>query len=171
MDERIWTDGPLNGAQTLRIGDSKVSLVAPPAQACLVTGDLSQRLKLLSPKSQLVGLCEKVNGEHPYAIRIARDSALLVLQVPLVRPMGWQPEGFALSDASDAYAALSITGAASGDILAQGTGAPLEAGSPSAAIRFAGIPTLLVGFGEGHLLWVQSASLTYITSFIKGLTV
>lgn len=170
MDERVWTDAPLGADETLSIGETKISLLSPPVQACLVTGNLAQALKALAPKAPMIGLCEAA-PEGAYAIRIARDNALLVLTTPLARDMGWQPEGVALSDASDVYAALHFIGGTPEALLAQGTSAPLEQGSPSAAIRFAGTPALLTRQGDGFSLRVQAASLTYISSFLRSMAV
>lgn len=166
MDERVWRDRPLKAGETLQIGATTVSLGAPPEQACLVTGDLGHALAAVAPNAPLIGLCEAA-PDGAFAIRIARDRALLVLPERLTRKMGWQAEGFALSDASDAYVRLALSGGNPQAILAQMTSAPFMQGSPSAAIRIAGQTGLLLRQGEAYELWVQAAFLTSTTDVLR----
>lgn len=76
-------------------------------------------------------------------LRTARDRALLVAESPLPLAPGWHCEGFAVSDASDAFAVFDLTGGAVAGLVREAVSADVEAGSPSAATLFAGVPAFL----------------------------
>lgn len=166
MDEREWTDRPLRAGETIELGATRIRLPGAPC-ALRISGDLTAAVAALAPNAPIAGLRGDV-GSGPYAIRMARDSALLVSQTPLVASPGWREAGFAISDADDCYTAVEFEGGDALRILAQATTADLERPSPSAAIGVLGLTMLLVRRGEAHLLWVETPYLSYLTSFLRG---
>lgn len=167
MDERDWTDRPLPEGGTLDLPGCRIAREAV-AHVSLVTGDLDAALAVLAPGAPMLGLAEGAAGAD-YAIRVARDHAVLVTAAPPGRPSGWQGEGFALSRADDRYARLSLTGPEAPHWLAHGLASPLPAASPSAAIRFAGRTVLLTGVPGGFALWADPADLTALTGVFRSL--
>lgn len=114
----------------------------------LVSGDYRDALARHAPAATEVGLWSVAAGE-PVAARIARDRVLLVASNPLDLPSGWQG-GWAASPAGDAWFVADIDGPATADLIREGTAADLDASSPSAAILFAGVRTILYRRAEQH---------------------
>lgn len=164
MDERVWTDRPLDVGGTLHAPDCVVTRGAPGALS-LISGDLSAALAALSLQAELLGFAA-VPDSPTYALRIGRDHALLVTPEPPQADMGWHAQGFALSDAGGAYARLDLQGPGAMDLLAHGLAAPAPEGSPSAALQFCGARVLVSGLPDGLSLWVDSARLTACCSFL-----
>jgi hypothetical protein len=77
----------------------------------------------------------------------ARDRALIVSAAELAVEPGWR-DGWAAAPAGDIYAVLEIDGAGLRHSSPEAASADLDAGSPSAAIMFAGIPACFTGPGR-----------------------
>ena len=107
----------------------------------LVSGDLDAARAALAPNASQAGLWQVVEGDA--LVRIARDRALLVATSPLLAAAGWSPGGWAASAADDGWAVFELSGESVRAVCAQATSADLEAGSPSAALLFAGVSCLL----------------------------
>lgn len=107
----------------------------------LLSGDLGAARAALAPAAAEAGLWQVAGGDA--LVRIARDRALLVTARPLDAPAGWSPGGWAASPADDAWAVFELAGESARAVCAQATSADLEAGSPSAALLFAGVACLL----------------------------
>jgi hypothetical protein len=167
MDERIWTDRPLAPGEALERPDCRVAHV-PSACQTLLTGDLDRAVAALAPGAPLLGLGGAA-GDAPFAIRVARDHAILVTEIPPDIAAGWHGDGFAISRADGRFCCLSLSGPGAADVLAQGLSSPLPAGSPSAALRFAGRTALLTGREGGFGLWVERADLTFVSSFLRAI--
>ncbi len=168
MEERDWTDRPLAWDAVIATPTCRVTRQQSGYQS-LVSGDLAAGLTVLAPGAAMIGFAETPAGAD-YAIRIARDRALLVTQSPPAREAGWQAEGVALSPAGECYACLALSGTGAMALLAQGLTSAPPTGSPSAALRFAGLTVLVTGAPHGCLLWVDPASLSYVTGFLSRLT-
>ncbi|MEM8848628.1 MAG: hypothetical protein AAGE03_01200 [Pseudomonadota bacterium] len=165
MDERDWTDRALTAGETLVLGDCTIGL-DPPRAATLVSGNVAAALDMLTSDVPILGLAEQSAGPA-FALRIARDQVLLITNKPLSAGEGWYGPGFALSRADDRFQAFQINGPGARDILAQGTSAPINVGSPSAAILFGGVFALLSGTKTGYLLWIERGWTAYLTSFLR----
>jgi sarcosine oxidase gamma subunit len=127
----------------------------------LISGNLAAALATFEPAPVSVGLWQIAPTGG--AIRIARDRALLVAAQALAAPAGWQAAGWVATDASDAYRVIEIAGSALRAIVAEAVSADLDAGSPSAAILFAGVPALLYRTGETRArLHVEAALAPYV---------
>ncbi|MDJ0822854.1 MAG: hypothetical protein QNJ09_13725 [Paracoccaceae bacterium] len=164
MDERIWTDRPLAVGTTIELPGCRVTRVEVGCQS-LLSGDLQAGLDILAPDAEMLGFAD-TPGTADHAIRIARDQALLVTAKPMESQPGWHPQGFALSPAGGRYACLSLIGPNAAELLAHGLTSAPPWDSPSAAVNFAGVPALVTGTSNGLTLWVESAYLTYVTSFM-----
>lgn len=159
MPEREWTDRPLaEGARVEVAGLVIYRAVSEPA--CLISGNLIKGMARLAPRAEVVGLYELRRADD--GIRIARDRALLM---GISGEEGWR-DGTACSPASGLYARFDLSGPALEAALAEGTSANLDAGSPSAAVLFAGQTCLLTRSDAGAELWVETAFATYMTTWL-----
>ena len=108
----------------------------------LIGGRVDRAIAALAPGDVSAGLWQ-VAAAAPYALRIGRDKALLVTEGERLERAGWRDEGWTASDASDAQVVFEIEGSATRAIVAEAVAADLDAGSPSAAVLFAGVPVFL----------------------------
>ncbi|MFD0860536.1 hypothetical protein [Roseovarius aquimarinus] len=168
MDERIWTDRPLQIGHSLEKRDCRISREAVP-HVTLVSGDLGLISLTLASGAQKLGLADVPAGSD-YMITISRDHAALVTDRPVERRSGWQPEGFALSPAPDAYALFTLRGPRAEAILGHGLNSVLPVGSLSCAVRFAHRTMLVTGLPDGFALWVLGAEITFVTRFLNGIS-
>jgi hypothetical protein len=160
-----WTPVPDWSAARLTRPDWDAVHVAGQFQT-LISGDLAAAFARLDPQPHSVGLWQIARG--PAAIRIGRDRALLVGSQAFASGWGWREDGWAASDASDAYCMLSLTGAALRSIIAEATSADIDAGSPSAAVQFAGVPALLYRLREDEArLHVEAALAPYVWRWLE----
>jgi hypothetical protein len=132
----------------------------------LVSGDLEAAILALAPGAPMLGLYALARaGTH--ALRIARDRALLVTPAPIGAADGWR-EGFSATTVDDAWAAIDVAGPDAPFALAQGTAADLAGGSPSAAVRFAGLRCLLARTDDGFRLHVETPWLEALLTWLDG---
>ena len=140
------------------------------AGATLISGDLQVAITTLAPGTATLGLAAKVDSQT-FALRMARDRALLVTASPLleagIERHGWQSEGFASSAADDAWAFFEITGSQEATVVSEGCAADLDSGSPSAAVLFATHSCQLARHGDGFLLVVESSSSMALADWFK----
>jgi sarcosine oxidase gamma subunit len=136
-----WSPAPDWSAAEIARADLRIR-PAPGLTQVLLSGDLPAAFASLRPRPEFIGLWQ-VAPPARAAVRMSRDRALLVSSEPFETPQGWRPGGWAASDASDAYAVFDIEGAGLRGLVAEATAADPDAGSPSAAILFAGVPALL----------------------------
>jgi len=149
---------------SIRIGATEVGLSEFPAFAYLITGDLKKALTELKLDPTPFGLGEDREGSKRYAISIGRDSALVVWDRAV--PTGWQKGGYAVSDALDAYTPISIDGPDMAKILAECGISDVEDLSPSAAILFADVVSLVIRNQGACEVWIPAAYLTYVSSYL-----
>ena len=160
-----WTLPPDWG--TARIARAGLT-IAPVAGLHLTRlgGDLEAAFAALTPRPASIGLWEIADAEA-VAIRIGRDRALLVATKPCPLAPGWR-NGFAVSDASDGYVTLSLAGEGLRALVAEATAADIDAGSPSAAILFAGVPALLYRTGATEArLHVEAPLAPYVWRWLE----
>ena len=120
----------------------------------------------LAPGSPTLGLYARA-PDGPHALRIARDRVLLVTQTPLSAADGWR-DGWCAISLDDGWAAIDVKGEDAPLALAQGTAADLETGSPSAAVRFAGLRCLLLRTDASFRLHVEAPWLTALVTWLGG---
>ena len=133
----------------------------------LVSGDLAAGVAALAPGARTIGLWH-VAGEDGCAVRVSRDRSLLVTPSPLGLAPGWR-DGFAATPCDDGYAVVEVSGAALPEIVAEAVSADLDAGSPSAAVQFAGIPALVYRIApEVARLHVESPLAAYLWTWLRG---
>ena len=150
MVERDWTTrAPDPGAALTADG---ITIICHGQDgATMVSGDLRAAIAALAPGAPMLGLGELLPPQ-PFALRIARDRALICTDSPLM-VSGWQGT-FAASYADDLYLEIRITGPRAPEVVAACLTAP--EGSPSTATYFAGIGALVAGLPDGVSLRVQT---------------
>jgi hypothetical protein len=132
----------------------------------MIAGDLEHAIGALSPGAPLLGLYGLApQGAH--ALRIARDRALLVTPEPLGAQDGWR-DGWCATSVDDGWATVDVVGPDAPRALAQGTSADLAANSPSAAVVFAGLRSLLARTDEGFRLHVEAPWLQALITWLEG---
>ena len=132
----------------------------------LLSGDLEKAIEALARGAPTLGLYARA-PEGAHALRIARDRALLVTPAPLRADDGWR-EGWCATSLDDAWAALDVSGPDAALALMQGTAADLAGGSPSAAVRFAGLRCLLLRTETGFRLHLEAPWLTALVTWLDG---
>ncbi|MEO3385420.1 hypothetical protein [Mesorhizobium sp. CAU 1741] len=136
---KFWTPAPGLSARIER-NDFSAGFVTG-LQQVLISGDLDKAAAAIAPSAREVGLWGLAEGTQTW-VRFARDRALLVSTASLEIAPGWR-DGYVATPCDDGYAVIDLSGPALPEVVAEATSADLEAGSPSAAILFAGVTALL----------------------------
>lgn len=162
-----WTPLPAGWPEAAIRGDGFSARRVLGLGQTLVSGDFSAASAALGASLPRVGLWETAES-LPALVRIARDRALLVSERPLALEDGWRAEGFALSQADDAWGVLDLGGEALPDLMAEGASADLSLGSPSASTLFAGVPALIYRTGSNTArLHVEAPLLPYVWRWLE----
>jgi sarcosine oxidase gamma subunit len=165
MRERDW--GPARYPEGTLIDRPRLIVRAIEGRGhALLSGDLEAGLAALAPGAPLLGL-HGFAPEGPHALRIARDRALLVTPARLGAQDGWR-DGWCATAVDDGWTAVEVEGADAPLVLMQGTSADLAAGSPSAALRFAGLVCLLIRTERGFRLHVERGWLEALLTWLDG---
>ena len=160
-----WTPAPDWSTARLTRPDWRAEVVGGLFQT-LLTGDLAAAFASQHPQPASIGLWQIAPACA--AIRIARDRALLVSSQSFAPDWGWRDDGWAASDASDAYSVLSLIGPALRALVAEATSADIDGASRSAAIQFAGAPALLYRVAEDEArLHVETALAPYVWRWLE----
>ncbi len=151
MRERDWTN-PAPGAGDSIEGPGVTVRCLAPGRAAVISGGLDAAIAALAPGAEMIGLLGTLPGSRAYALRIARDRALLCTPEPLGAAPGWHGD-YALSAADDLYVPMQIAGDADGTFLSSCMSA--QGGSPSALTLFAEKPCLVARVDEQAVrVWV-----------------
>jgi hypothetical protein len=151
MRERDWTN-PAPEPGDLVEGPGVTVQCLAPGQAALISGGLDAAISALAPGAAMIGLLDTLPGAGAYALRIARDRALLCTPGALDAAPGWHGD-YALSAADDLYVPIQIAGDADGTFLSGCMSA--QGGSPSALTLFAEKPCLVARVDEQAVrVWV-----------------
>lgn len=132
----------------------------------LISGDLEAALEALARGAPLLGLY-RLAPDSAHALRIARDKALLVTPAPIAVVEGWR-EGWSATAVDDGWVVVDVEGPGAGLVLMQGTSADLAAGSPSAAVLFAGLRCLLARTETGFRLHVEAPWFEALMTWLDG---
>lgn len=165
MREMHWPEAePLNGV--LIDTDALHVRCASMDGGALVSGDLAAAVAALAPGAPMLGLGGECNAA-PWIARIGRDRGLLALADACTVPEGWHEGGFAITPADDLWTVVTITGRAAERVIAEGTSADPDGGSPSAAVQFAGQTCLLLRAPEGYAVCIQTPLVWYLCEWLK----
>jgi hypothetical protein len=132
----------------------------------LISGDLEAAVGALAQGAPILGLYA-LAPEGAYALRIGRLSALLVTPSPLIVVDGWR-EGWSATAVDDGWAAIDVAGADAPLVLAEGTSADLAANSPSAAVVFFGLRSLLARTSAGFRIHLETPWLETLLAWFDG---
>ena len=166
MRERNWA--PARAPEGALIDRPRLAVRAVEGRGqALISGDLDAAMAALAPGAPMLGLYALAPA-GPHALRIARDRALLVTPAPLGAADGWRDRAGARPRSTTAGSRVDVEGPDAPLALMQGTSADLAAGSPSAALRFAGLPCLLARTEAGFRLHVERPWLEALLTWLDG---
>lgn len=167
MRETDWAPArPFDGPLVARPGFAVRALTG--IGQTLVSGDCEAAFRAIAPGAPTLGLFESVpEAAAAYALRIAHDRALIVTPAPLALEDGFR-DGFCVTHMDDGYAALIIEGDGAPLVLMQGCAEDLSAGSPSAAVLFAGFRVLLARTEAGFRLHVERSWAEALLTWFDG---
>lgn len=164
---RFWTPVPDWTGAVLE-GDGWRARRVHGVSQTLVSGDLAAARAKLAPDGGEVGLWG-LAGDGTILVRIARDRALVVSPTAPGIVSGWHGS-FVASPCDDAWAIIELAGSGIEAIVAEGTSAGLAAGSPSAAVLFAGLSCFLYRTApQTARLHVESPYAAYIWTWLAGI--
>jgi hypothetical protein len=133
----------------------------------LISGDLDAAVADLAPGAPMLGLYALTpNGAH--ALRIGRQSALLVTPEPLSVVEGWR-DGWCATGVDDGWVAVEVSGEDAAQALMQATSADIASGSPSAAVLVFGLRGLLVRTPSGFRVHVEAPWLETLLTWLDGI--
>ena len=165
MRETDWAQArPFDGTLVARPGFSVRALTG--IGQTLVSGDCEAAVAAIAPGAPTIGLYQRV-PEAAHALRIARDRALIVTPAPLALDDGFR-DGYCITRLDDGFAALEVEGEGAPLVLMQGCAEDLSAGSPSAAVLFAGLRVLLAGAQAGFRLHVERSGAEALLTWLDG---
>jgi sarcosine oxidase gamma subunit len=136
-----WTEVPDWATARLAAPGLEIRGVAGLEQL-LVSGDLVAALRDLAEGAKPVGFHEVASGD-PFAIRLARDRALIVSTREITASAGWREGGYAATPVSGGYHVFDVSGPGIADLLGRATTLDPGAASPSATVGFAGIAAVV----------------------------
>jgi heterotetrameric sarcosine oxidase gamma subunit len=159
----FWSPVPDWSRASIRHEGLSIVAVAPQA-AWLVSGNLAAFLERR-------GLRFGDAGDR-YALRLAPDRLLFVSMVAAAADgmtFGWSEDGCAVTDVSDGYVLLDITGPAAPALMRLGALHDFEAQSDtgSAAMLFAGQRVILARIQQGWRLHVERPSAAAIWQWLQ----
>jgi hypothetical protein len=132
----------------------------------LISGDLDAAFAEFAPGAPMLGLYA-LAPESAYALRIGRQSALLVTPAPLSVVEGWRDRCCA-TRVGDGWAAVEVSGADAAQALMQATSADLASDSPSAAVLVFGLRGLLARTPSGFHVHVETPWLETLLVWLDG---
>ncbi len=107
----------------------------------LVGGDLEAFAARARMSGTGVGAFGRADGDR-YMVRLARDRALAVGDPGFDASSGWHGAGFAVTPTSAGLHVFEVAGRRAAAVISRATGLDPGAGSPSAALAFAGVQAI-----------------------------
>jgi hypothetical protein len=133
----------------------------------LVSGKIARAVEALLPGVGTTGLWG-IADEKGAWVRIGRDRALLVSGAARPVDPGWNSEGWCATQTSDAWRVFEIAGPRLKDFVRRAVSADFEAGSPSAAVLFAGLEALVYRVGQDRArLHVDAPLAAYVWRWME----
>jgi hypothetical protein len=132
----------------------------------LISGDLDAAIADLAPSAPMLGLYA-LAPESAHALRIGRQSALLVTPAPLSVVEGWRA-GWCATRVDDGWAAVDVSGADAAQALMQATSADIASDSPSTAAMIFGLRGLLAQTPSGFRVHVETPWLEMLLTWLDG---
>jgi len=133
----------------------------------LVSGRLADAIASLAPGAVEVGLFGVAAGA-PRLVRIARDRALIVRDVPAGESPAVAGPAFVATRADDVFAVFELGGPGLRALLAEMVTADLDSRSPSAAVMACGVPVLLWRTApERARIHVEAAHAAYLWRWLE----
>ena len=163
MDERLWSDGRPG---PMPAQDDGFLRLEPTSSLVLISGRVDLALHRLAPGCSVFGLAE-VPATARFFIRTARDAGVLVSPEAVEASDGWQPEGYAVTQADDLYLRLTMCGPDATPVVRHLLDLDKLEGSRSAAIRMAGRTVLLTGERHGYTLWIDPADRIFLSAWVN----
>ena len=153
MDERDWTDEPLAVGDTIHCVEAEVTRLAD-LPMWLITGDLSGLSNGDGGAPAPAGLADPIDL-GAFSIRIGRDRWLAGGE-KIWADVDPQSGDWAASRADGLYSILQIAGPHADQLIAHGSAADVTTPSPSVAVRFTGLTSLLVRNNKNFLLFIKT---------------
>ena len=158
----FWSPVPDWSRASIRHDELSIAAVAPQA-ACLVSGNLAAFLERQSVRFGDAG--------ERYALRLAPDRLLFVSMDGVNTDgmvLGWS-DGCAVTDVSDGYVLLDITGPAAPELMRLGALHDFEANpeTGSASMLFAGQRVILARIQQGWRLHVERHNAAAIWQWLQ----
>lgn len=134
----------------------------------MLSGDISSGLQLLGVCSAPLG-ATAVAVEESYAIALARDRCIVVLQAPSGADKGWQSEGYAITDVTDGFTVIELRGLGLMRLLNKATTLDWALPTNSAAISFAGVGAAATFLGDRDAvrLMIETSLVPFVLLWIK----
>jgi hypothetical protein len=132
----------------------------------LISGNLDAAIADLAADAPILGLYA-LAPESAHALRIGRQSALLVTPAPVVVVDGWR-DGWCATSVDDAWAAVEVSGEDTSKAVMQATSADLASGSPSAAVFVFGLRGLLARTPSGFRVHIEAPWLETLLTWLDG---
>jgi heterotetrameric sarcosine oxidase gamma subunit len=159
----FWSPVPDWSRATIRHEEPSISALAPQA-AWLVSGNIAAFLDRRGVRLDDAG--------ERYALRLAPDRLLFVSMdgaATDVVTFGWSEDGCAVTDVSDGYVLLDITGSAALELMRLGALHDFEVKSDtaSAAMLFAGQRVILARIQQGWRLHVERPNAAAIWQWLQ----
>ena len=164
MHEHNWSENVPAVGDQLTLGNTTVTRLSDLDMA-LVSGDIAHFAERHGALES-VGLAQ-YTADDSSLLRLSRNRAVWLSPGDSRPPDGWH-DGVAISTATGGFAHLQLDGPGAEHLLAQGTTADLRAGSPSAAVRFAGQQALLCRRDATWWLFVDAPLLAYHWTWFRG---
>ena len=159
----FWSPVPDWSRANIRHEGLSIAVLAPQA-ARLVSGNLSAFLERRGVRFGAAG--------ERYALRLAPDRLLFVSiddAAPDGMIFGWSEDGCAITDVSDGYVLVDITGPAARELMQLGALHDFEANpdAGSAAMLFAGQRVILARIQQGWRLHVERPNAAAIWQWLQ----
>ncbi|MBD0416886.1 hypothetical protein [Oryzicola mucosus] len=162
-EERKWSRLP-GGELRLATPGLAIRSIIGLSQS-MISGDLALATMKFGVDARGVGTGGLAFGGR-YSVRLARDRMLIVTGDRVLPEQGWRDGGYALTEMSAALAVFEIRGTSANEVIKRGTDLPVDGGSPSAALVFAGVNAILYRFEDALRLHVDRGHAAFLWQWL-----